>query len=147
MSSLGRRLPSARPRPPALPPLEEEELGSHSPRGPTGGHGGDGVVQDEGRPCPHPAAHPYRTVSSIPYCLSSSELCPLRPFRHFGLAALTNSPVLLHGEGWPSHGRCPAGCGTPGRGTPVLRGLDATVVGTGGLVALREALHISTSAG
>jgi hypothetical protein len=47
---------------------------------PTGRLGCDRAVRDEGRPCSHPAACPFRTLSS-PCCLSSSEL---RPFRHQG---------------------------------------------------------------
>jgi hypothetical protein len=106
------------------------------------------------RPSEMKAARPYGTVSPAPCCLSSSEL---RPFLRFGRTwgpglhrcsrPGQTPPVLLHEEGWPSHGRCLTGCGTPGRGTPALRGLDATVVGTRGLAAICEALIVSASPG
>jgi hypothetical protein len=52
----------------------------------------------------------------------------LRPLLSWPLAAWMNSPspVLLHGEGLPSYGRCLAGCGASGGGTPASYSLDAS---------------------
>jgi hypothetical protein len=133
MSSMGRRLPGARPRPPArLHPLTRSSLRARrnlrNPRGPTGGHGCDRAVRDEGRPCPHPAACAFGTVSSTPCCLSSSELCLTGEPEAPDFVAWTNSasPVLLHGEGCPSYGCCLMGCGASGGGTPAPYGLDTS---------------------
>jgi hypothetical protein len=63
-------------------PMEEEEPeGPLLPSGTLRGHGCDG---DEGRPCTHPSARPFGTVSSAPCSLSSSELRPLHPFQRSG---------------------------------------------------------------
>jgi hypothetical protein len=93
---------------------------------------------------------------------SSSSSCPppitARPRSSaiFALFGISEEPEALsfvafvswlHDEGWPSDGHCLTGCGAPGRGAPVRRGLDAPVVGTRSLAAIWEALDIDASPG